>query len=186
MDGLVEKYFRSGLAPSTQRTYDSAKKRFLTFCSQSLLTPLPISEQISCRYVSHLADQGLSPKSIKSYLSAVRHLQISMHMPDPKFSEMKWLEQVMQGIKREYAKRSPGKRTRLPVTPDILLKMRKVLERESKDHDAIMIWAACCLVLLWVLEGWGRSLFHQRQRMTRESISISQTFRWTAYLTPRH
>lgn len=68
-----------------------------------------------------------------------------MHMPDPKFSEMKRLEQVMQGIKREYAKRSPGKRTRLPVTPDILLKMRKVLERDSKEHDAIMILAACCL-----------------------------------------
>lgn len=141
----MERYFRSGLAPSTQRTYESAKRRFLTFCIKANLVPLPISEQLSCRYVSHLAEQGLAPKSIKGYLSAARHLQISMLMPDPKFSEMTRLEQVMQGIKREYAKRSPGKRVRLPITPDILLRMRKVLERDNKDHDAIMTWAACCL-----------------------------------------
>ena len=98
-----------------------------------------------CRYVSYLADQGLSPKSIKSYLSAVRHLQIANHMYDPKINEMSRLEQVTKGIKRTYARKSPGKRERLPITPEILLKMRSVWEQKSKDFDAIMLWAACCL-----------------------------------------
>ena len=47
--------------------------------------------------------------------------------------------------------RSPGKRTRLPITPDILLKLRKVWEAKSKHHDSIMLWGACCLCYLGFL-----------------------------------
>lgn len=78
--------------------------------------PLPLTEQLLCRYVFYLAEQGLSPKSIKSYLSAVRHLQITNHMADPKISETPRLEQVMRGVKQMYAKKSPGRRERLPIT----------------------------------------------------------------------
>ena len=140
----MENYFRSGLAPSTQRSYTSAKRRFLSFCDASKLTPLPVTEQWLRRYVSFLAEQRLSPKSIKLYL-AVRHLQISMNLQDPKIGEMPKLEQVIRGVKREHAKRSPGKRTRLLITPEILLKLRGVWEASSKHHNSIMLWAACCL-----------------------------------------
>lgn len=138
----MDSYFRSGLAPSTRRSYSSAKKRFLEFCEASHTSPLPLSEQVMCRYVAYLGEQGLSPKSIKAYLSAARHLQISMNMRDPKLGEMPKLEQVMKGVKREYAKKSPGKRVRLLVTPDILLKLRGVWEANSKHHNSIMLWAA--------------------------------------------
>ena len=130
---------------STQRSYSSAKRRFLSFCNDSQLSPLPLTEQLLCRYVSFLADQKLSPKTIKLYLSAARHLQISMNLHDPKLGEMARLEQVIRGAKREYAKNSPGKRTRLPITPEILLKLRNVWEESGKHHNSIMLWAACCL-----------------------------------------
>ena len=104
-----------------------------------------MTEHLLCRYVSFLAEQGLSPKSVKLYLSAVRHLQISLNFKDPKIGEMPKLEQVMRGVKREHAKHSPGKRTRLPITPEILLKLRGVWEASSKQHNSIMLWAACCL-----------------------------------------
>ena len=83
LDRLVESYFRSGLAPSTRHSYTSAKRRFLSFCDVSKSTPLPVTEQLLCRYVSFLAEQGLSSKSIKLYLSAVCHLQISINLQDP-------------------------------------------------------------------------------------------------------
>ena len=145
MDLLVDDYFRSGLAPSTQRTYKSAKKRFLEFCRASESQPLPLTEQVACRYVAHLGEQGLAPKTIKAYLSAVRHLQISANMSDPDLGQMAKLEQVLKGVKREYAKKSPGKRVRLPITPDILLKLRGVWEGDSRKYDSIMLWGACCL-----------------------------------------
>ena len=141
----VERYFQSGLAPSTQNCYDSAKRRFLLFCNRTGLSPLPLNKNVLCRYVASLADEGLSPKTIKSYLSATRHLQIAMSLPDPRMGEMARLEQVIKGAKREYAKRNPETRVRLPITPDILLKLRSVWSRDAKDFDRIMLWAACCL-----------------------------------------
>ena len=140
----MEHYFRAGLAPSTQRTYASAKKRFLDFCSRIHHEPLPLSEQILCRYVAFLAEQGLAPKSIKGYLSAARHLQISMHLPEPKMGDMARLEQVLKGTKKDHAKKSPGRAERLPITPELLLKMKRVWEKNPKDFDSVMMWAACC------------------------------------------
>jgi hypothetical protein len=44
----------------------------------------------------------LAPSTIKLYLSAVRHLQLSVGLPDPKIADMARLEQVVKGAKREY------------------------------------------------------------------------------------
>ena len=145
LDRSVERYFRSGLAPSTQNCYDSAKRRFLHFCNNTGLSPLPLRENSLCRYILFLADEGLSPKTIKSYLSATRHFQVTMNLPNPKMGEMARLEQLIKGAKREYAKRNHETRVRLPITPDILLKLRSVWSRDAKDFDRIMLWAACCL-----------------------------------------
>ena len=106
---------------------------------------MPASEQKLCRYVSFLAQEGLAPSSIKLYLSAVRHLQISLHLPDPKIKDMARLEQVVKGTKSVFAKHHPGTRKQLPITPELLLKIRQVWEREAQNQDNIMLWAAACL-----------------------------------------
>ena len=74
-----------------------------------------------------------------------------MNMRNLKLGDMPKLEQVIKGVKREHAMRSPGKQTRLPIMPDILLKLRKVWEAKSKHHDSIMLWGACCLCYLGFL-----------------------------------
>ena len=51
---------------------------------------------------------------------------------------------VLRGIKKEQAKKSPSK-SRLPITQDILLKIKAELSRDPKKHDHIMLWAACCI-----------------------------------------
>ena len=63
---------------------------------------------------------------------------------DPSISSMPKFEQVVKGIKSHQAKQAPGpsSRTRLPITPTILKKIRSVLSQNSSDF---MIWAACCL-----------------------------------------
>ena len=141
----MEKYFHSGLAPSSHRSYDSAKRRFINFCSKASQDPLPVNENLLCRFTAYLAEEGLAPSTIKLYLSAVRHLQISMGLPDPKIGDMACLEQVVKGAKREYGKKNPGKKERLPITPDILLQMKEVWNSHPKAFDNIMLWAACCL-----------------------------------------
>ena len=99
LDRAVDSYFRSALAPSSRRTYASAQQWYLKFCTQFSLTPLPLIEHQLCQFVSYLANDGLSHVSIKGYLAALRHLQISSGLPDPAISAMPKLEGVVKGIK---------------------------------------------------------------------------------------
>ena len=140
----MEFYFQNSLAPSTQRTYTSAKNRYSQFCNQYNFPVLPVSEHQLCQYVSFLAEAGLSHVSIKCYLSAIRHLQIAHSLPDPHISSMPKLEGVIKGIKSQQAKKQPVVRPRLPITPVIMQKMRAVWEKDSRNQDNIMLWAAVC------------------------------------------
>ena len=146
MEGLVRFYFKKGLAASTQRTYKSAQDRFLHFCASSGFNPVPVTQSLLCVYVSFLADLHLKHSTIKVYLSAVRNLQIAAGHSDP-FAEtaMPQLDQVMKGIKRVEAEKGIEKRECLPITPDILLKLKEVWSSKMAEFDTKMIWAACCL-----------------------------------------
>ncbi len=53
----------------------AGKKKYLTFCQQTGTPPLP--EQGLINFVAFAVNQGLKYQTIKSYLSAARHLQIS-------------------------------------------------------------------------------------------------------------
>ena len=103
-----------------------------------------MSEQHICQYVSKLSEEGVSHASIKCYLSAVRHLQIAQGFADPHMSDMPKLEQVVKGVKSFQARNRPGHRVRLPITPDILLKIRGEWENDSSNPDHVMLWAATC------------------------------------------
>ena len=75
LDRAVDRHFQNGLASSTQRTYNSAKRRYLQFCKDKRICPLPAPERQLCWFVSSLALQSLCHSTIKSYLAAIRHLQ---------------------------------------------------------------------------------------------------------------
>lgn len=76
----TELLFSKGLADSTQRTYQSAQKRFLTFCREG---DFKASQVLLCRYVSYLAEPNLKYKTIKAYLSIIRFLHIAEGAEDP-------------------------------------------------------------------------------------------------------
>ena len=101
-------------------------------------------------FVSHLAQEGLAHTSIKVYLSAVRNLHISagLHIQFTKALTPR-LELVMKGIKKDKAKTTPSC-PRLPITVEIMAKIKKVLHGTHKEHDSIM-WAACCLAFFGFL-----------------------------------
>ena len=50
-------------------------------------------------FIAHLHNEGLSPGTMKSYLAAVRHEQISMRLGDPHIAQMPQLEYVLKGAK---------------------------------------------------------------------------------------
>ena len=155
LQSAVHRYYHQGLATSTQKSYQAGQKHYLSCCSQAKRPPLPTSEQILLMFVSHLAQEGLAHTSIKVYLSAVRNLHISagLHIQFTKALTPR-LELVMKGIKKDKAKTTPSC-PRLPITVEIMAKIKKVLHGTHKEHDSIMLWAACCLAFFWLPTLWG-------------------------------
>ena len=141
--------FTKGIAASTARTYSSGAKHYLAFCTQSgYSVPLSSSQEILCKFVSHLANEGLMLCTIKRYLSTARHLHISEGLKDPFSKEpLSKLEYVMKGIKKCQAERGQKTRPRLPITPTILCRLRRAWQSAASysEYDTGMIWAACCL-----------------------------------------
>ena len=142
---LVQFYLQASLAPSTKRTYATGQRRYLNFCSVTRVSPLPVTEFVLCAFTASLAHNNLKHQSIKTYLSAVRNLQIITGQGDPFHQPLPLLEYVLRGIKSEQAKKSPSpSRTRLSITPEILLSIRSSWEKDAANVDHVMLWAACC------------------------------------------
>ena len=141
----MENLFTIGLAASTQRSYRSGQNRYLQFCRKGNIQPLPTSETTLCRFVSYLAEENLTHRTIKAYLSAIRYLHICEGCMDPFQNHMHRLQYTLSGIKRSQAETSTEKRQRLPITPPLLRKIKEVLNDEASIPDVKMLWAACCL-----------------------------------------
>ena len=152
----VQYYFTKGLVPSTQRTYKSGKDRYVKFCQDASIPALPVSEPHLCSFIASLADQGLKYRTVKVYLSAIRHLQILAAQPDSFGGKpMSRLEYVLRGIKKNESEKGVGSRERLPITPSLLLRMKAKWEPSGGQGDAKMLWAACCLFFSHSCV-WGR------------------------------
>lgn len=125
------------------KTYMSAQKRYLSFCSAYNIPPLPLSELTTCLFASFLAHQGLKSQSISAYLSALRYLQVSNGLDAPCRANWPRLQYVLKGIARCQPTSS---RQRLPITANI---MSQILHHSStafpEGIEARLLWAACCL-----------------------------------------
>ena len=88
-------------------------------CSQCL------NIYLLCCFMAYLANEGLAPQTGKSYLSAVRSMQIALGLPDPRDqSSLPVLKRVQAGIRR--VRLSPSC-IRLPITAPVLDQMWRAL-----------------------------------------------------------
>ena len=125
------------------RSYRSGQTRFLRFCQEAGLQPLPLSEQVLCWFVAKLGSDSLAYQTIKCYLSAVRHYSVMAGHGDP-FSPGAFpiLQYVLRGVRR--APRPPTQ-PRLPITPQILRHIKSQWAPHCGETDYKMLWAACCV-----------------------------------------
>ena len=145
MAPAVQRYFQQGLAPSTQRTYGAAMRRFYAICTHfNITSPFPVTEHLLCCFAAFLADQGLKPQTVKGYLAAVRNMQVSLGLPDPRDqSSLPMLKRVQAGIQRKLSMAGPASCTRLPITASVLEQIRRQLESSSHPNKEL-VWAVAC------------------------------------------
>ena len=183
MAPAVQRYFQSGLAPSTQKTYGAALKHFYNFCTKfNISTPFPVTECLLCSFAAFLADEGLAPQTGTAYLSAVRSMQISLGLPDPRdSSSLPILKRVQAGIKRLRITKSRPSKIRLPITAPILEQIRVALDRSSRPHK-VALWSIACAAFFG-FSGLASCCRSQRDAVTQPHVFLGVMLQWTARST---
>ena len=94
--------------------------------------------------MAHLTQEFLQFASIRTYLSAVRHLQITAGLPDPfTHNAFPRLSYVLRGVRRT---RAPHPDRRLPITSHILSLLYNTWTGPNPlTYESRLLWAACCL-----------------------------------------
>ena len=96
-------------------------------------------------FTNYLADEGLAPQRAKTYLSAVRNMQLSLGLPDPRdHSSFPMLKRVLARISRARISRQVALRVRLLITGSILTQIHSAL-LQSSHPDRLLIWAVASL-----------------------------------------
>ena len=77
--------------------------------------------------------------------SGIRCAQIQQGLGNPFASPLPRLEYVLLGIKRVESRGGSQPRTRLPITMDILQRLREAWLAQPTQTEGIMLWAAACV-----------------------------------------
>jgi len=101
LDATVQQLFVNGLVPLMNKNYHSGSKRFVSFCNRNHITvPFPVSKQLLSCFAAYFCKEGLKGGTVKSYMAAVRHAQISLGLRDPRMSDMPQLGYIIRGFKK--------------------------------------------------------------------------------------
>ena len=124
---------------STKRNLSTQLNSYQQFCDRYMLFYFPCDNRQLCRFGQHLAGRFESPDTVGNYLSGMRTILAlsGLEIPDPKEKQMQMfitrLKRVMQHSVKQAA----------PVTPQILLRMSKVVN--VKDRVEVIAWTAVLL-----------------------------------------
>ena len=96
MDQTDQELFTAGLAPATLKVYKTGTIRYNSFCVlYNVDKPFPLTEDILTHFVAFIYKEGLKAGTMKSYLAATRHTQITLGLGNPHMENMGRLEYVI-------------------------------------------------------------------------------------------
>ena len=123
-----------------------------------------------------MANQGLSPQTIKSYLAGLRNMQLLLGLPDPREQSslpiQRWVQTQISGTRLG----TTPSRIRLPITLQLLRQMKHSLE-STAHQERVVIWAICCVAFfgcfrLGELLLESPSNFELRRHLTRGDVAV--------------
>jgi hypothetical protein len=143
-ESLVE-FGNMGVAKSTWKSYNSAKHMLMKCAKETKnCMELPLAEREILIFIDWLArHRHLKGSSVNSYLSGIRQMHIVMGIPPPAIRSG-LVKLVLKGItnRDNIASRSEHLSGRLPITFNVMLLLKRLIERlELSTKDKAMVWA---------------------------------------------
>ena len=121
---------KSAHAVGTRKNLQTQWKAFFLFCHYYNLKKLPCDLETLCLFAQFLSRSFTSVDSIRNYLSGVKILHLFLDLPFPHFESF-YFKLFMKGLKRC----NPHTvKAALPITPDILLKIKENLDFSDPNH----------------------------------------------------
>ena len=136
LDAEIAHFRSKTYAENTKKAYKCHRKSYINFCMQFGYRAVPVNHIVLCRYTAFLA-RRLTVSSIKKYLNIVRIMHLELGFSNP-LKENWFVDSVIKGISRD---KGLSVKRKLPITPNILLKIKSLLNL-NVPVDA-MFWAAC-------------------------------------------
>ena len=126
---LSQRYYLSGLSPSTRKAYQVGFQAYKTFCTNTNRQKIPTLEATLLIFVTYLADQSCSSSTIKVYLAAIHNAHVAQGEHE-RFMEASTprLQQVTKGIQRQQATVTRH-RIRKPITICVMSHIQRILLR---------------------------------------------------------
>jgi len=123
----ANRYVEKSRSDNTWRAYRADWAKFLTWCEDMKLSPLPANPETVAMFLAQEADTGLSPSTIRRRLSAIRIVHLGMEEPSP-HDHIKVVE-VMRGIIRSCIQ-PPKQKT--PILEGDIKRMVDAVEPETR------------------------------------------------------
>ena len=159
-----------GLSKGSWKTYGTVDKHLVT-CSQEtgrcLEFPLVPADMLT--FIAWMINRGLRANSIQVYLSGLRMSHITSGFFGVKLYE-DVVSHMVKGLKQRDMVRDKvaGRTGRLPVTMDILTKLRVAIRKSSWEMGKKrLVWAICCLAF--------NGSFRIHELVSRETKSYDPT-----------
>ena len=149
----------------------------MKFCSEYYIqNVLPVDEDVLCYFVAYLGKRGLGHGTIKTYLAAVRSLQIDYGFHNPFDKNMPKLDRILKGVKVSQGKQGRAPQRKLPITPKILQQIRSGWHLVGTDYDETMLWAAATVCFFGFMRAGElvvdtAASFDPEQHLTIEDIA---------------
>jgi len=147
LDSSTCTYLNEGLSLATRRTYSTGKQSFTSFCITTRNRILPTTESALLLFVSCLASKKTLIQLLKFISQLCATCTLLLACTDPSRNN---LPLILKGIKRTQAI-STSRRTRLPITLQIMSGIKECLSRQPHSQSSIMLWATCCLAFFGFL-----------------------------------
>ena len=152
----VAQYRAATFADSTKSTYRAQFKVYMQFCMHHGYMPVPITSDKLCMYAAFLA-RTRKFSTVRQYLNVVRILHLESGFPNPLLDNW-FLRSVRLGIQRV---KGDSLVQKLPITPEILLKVRLVLN--LADPADAMFWAVSLTAFFGLFRKGDLLLANMRQ-----------------------
>ena len=152
-------------------------------CKQNnIKKELPVSEATTITFILWLANERKAKAAtINSYLAGVRQLHVMKGLEAPQL-RTGLVKLALKGKAHLDAaeRRSQGKATRQPITPDILLLLKARLKSSVMAAvDKRMIWAVCTTSFFGAFRGAellcrSETIFNPAYTLLAEDVALSQ------------